>query len=207
MKKLLAIVLAAVLVLSAFAGCGKQTDTTAPNAENKEQTGTQSTTSDGGSLVIWVEKSFSEDVDKLFDERIQAFGQEKGVKVKAEFISATDYMTKLNAAVEAGNVPDLTLVNPYKVVSYYPGNPFSDVTDLVEEIDGQRPMFDALKNGTKIEGVNYFVPFYAASSLLFLRKDVFEAKGVALPTTWEELWDAAVAISDPDNGFDGLGMG
>lgn len=80
MKKLLAIVLAAVLVLSAFAGCGKQTDTTAPNAENKEQTGTQSTTSDGGSLVIWVEKSFSEDVDKLFDERIQAFGQEKGVK-------------------------------------------------------------------------------------------------------------------------------
>ena len=207
MKKLLAIVLAAVLVLSAFAGCGKQTDTTAPNAENKEQTGTQSTTSDGGSLVIWVEKSFSEDVDKLFDERIQAFGQEKGVKVKAEFISATDYMTKLNAAVEAGNVPDLTLVNPYKVVSYYPGNPFSDVTDLVEEIDGQRPMFDALKNGTKIEGVNYFVPFYAASSLLFLRKDVFEAKGVALPTTWEELWDAAVAISDPDNGFYGLGMG
>ena len=178
-----------------------------PAAENKEQTGTQSTTSDGGSLVIWVEKSFSEDVDKLFDERIQAFGQEKGVKVKAEFISATDYMTKLNAAVEAGNVPDLTLVNPYKVVSYYPGNPFSDVTDLVEEIDGQRPMFDALKNGTKIEGVNYFVPFYAASSLLFLRKDVFEAKGVALPTTWEELWDAAVAISDPDNGFYGLGMG
>ena len=163
MKKLLAIVLAAVLVLSAFAGCGKQTDTTAPNAENKEQTGTQSTTSDGGSLVIWVEKSFSEDVDKLFDERIQAFGQEKGVKVKAEFISATDYMTKLNAAVEAGNVPDLTLVNPYKVVSYYPGNPFSDVTDLVEEIDGQRPMFDAL--------------------------------------------NAAVAISDPDNGFYGLGMG
>lgn len=207
MKKLLAIVLAAALVLSAFAGCGKQTDTTAPNAENKEQTGTQSTTSDGGSLVIWVEKSFSEDVDKLFDERIQAFGQEKGVKVKAEFISATDYMTKLNAAVEAGNVPDLTLVNPYKVVSYYPGNPFSDVTDLVDEIDGQRPMFDALKNGTKIEGVNYFVPFYAASSLLFLRKDVFEAKGVALPTTWEELWDAAVAISDPDNGFYGLGMG
>ena len=57
MKKLLAIVLAAVLVLSAFAGCGKQTDTTAPNAENKEQTGTQSTTSDGGSLVIWVEIS------------------------------------------------------------------------------------------------------------------------------------------------------
>ena len=123
MKKLLAIILAAVMVLSIFAGCGKQTETAAPAGETKAQTAAEPAPAGGGSLVIWVEKSFSEDVDKLIDQRIQAFGQEKGVEVKAEFIGATDYMTKLNAAVEAGNVPDLTLANPYKVVSYYPSNP------------------------------------------------------------------------------------
>lgn len=207
MKKQLSIILVVAMVLSIFAGCGKQEATTAPSGESKGQAEVLATPSGGGSLTIWVEKSFSEEVDNLINERIQAFGQEKGVDVKAEFIGATDYMTKLNAAVEAGNVPDLTLANPYKVVSYYPNNPYSDVTDLVDEIDAQRPMFDALKNGTKIEGVNYFVPFYAASSLLFLRKDLFEAKGVALPTTWEELWAAAVAVSDPETGIYGLGMG
>ncbi len=247
MKKVLAWILVAAMAMSILTACGG-------TAEPQSSTGSANTPSGNGSLVIWVEKSFSEEVDKLIDERIQEFGERNGVEVKAEFIAATDYMTKLNAAVEAGNVPDLTLANPYKVVSYFPSNPYSDVTELVEEIDAQRPMipslkegtqiegvnyfvpfyaassllflrkdlfdakgiaipttweelWDAAKEGTQIEGVNYFVPFYAASSLLFLRKDLFDAKGIAIPTTWEELWDAAVAVSDPENGIYGLGMG
>lgn len=207
MKKLIAILLAAALAATLCTACGGGGGSSAAGSGTGPASSAQPAATGGGTLTIWVEKSFSEDVDKLIDERIQAFGQEKGVDVKAEFIAATDYMTKLNAAVEAGNVPDLTLANPYKVVSYYPNNPYSDVTDLVAEIDASRPMFDALKDGTKIEGVNYFVPFYAASSLLFLRKDLFDAKGIALPTTWEELWDAAVQVSDPASGIYGLGMG
>ncbi len=200
MKKVLAWILVAAMAMSILTACGG-------TADPQSSTESANTLSGNGSLVIWVEKSFSEEVDKLIDERIQEFGERNGVEVKAEFIAATDYMTKLNAAVEAGNVPDLTLANPYKVVSYFPSNPYSDVTELVEEIDAERPMIPSLKEGTQIEGVNYFVPFYAASSLLFLRKDLFDAKGIALPTTWEELWDAAVAVSDPENGIYGLGMG
>lgn len=203
MKKTLSLVLAVLMLLTALAACAPAPAPSDPSTSKDPGTPSES----GGSLVIWVEKSFSEDVDALISQRIDAFAQEYHVDVKAEFIAATDYMAKLNAAVEAHNVPDITLSNPYKVVSYYPNNPYSDVTDLVEEIDAQRPMLPALKDGTKIEGVNYFVPFYAASSLLFLRKDLFEAKGVALPTTWEELWDAAIAVSDPENGIYGLGMG
>lgn len=203
MKKVIAIVLAAALAATLCTACGGG----GASAAGSGAASSAQPAAAAGALTVWVEKSFSEEVDALIDERIQAFGQEKGVDVKAEFIAATDYMTKLNAAVEAGNVPDVTLANPYKVVSYYPNNPYADVTDLVAEIDAGRPMFDALKDGTKIEGVNYFVPFYAASSLLFLRKDLFDAKGIALPTTWEELWDAAVAVSDPANGIYGLGMG
>lgn len=202
MKKALAWILVFVMAMTTLAACG------GPNgSQTSSSQGGAEKPSGNGSLVLWVEKSFSEEVDKLIDERIQEFGTQNGVEVKAEFIAATDYMTKLNAAVEAGNVPDLTLANPYKVVSYFPSNPYSDVTALVDEIDAQRPMIPSLKEGTKIEGVNYFVPFYAASSLLFLRKDLFDAKGIALPTTWEELWDAAIAVSDPENGIYGLGMG
>ena len=208
MKKLMALLLACIMVLSMLAGCGIGKSATAENAEfQSDQVLKENKKQGKGSLVIWVEKSFSEEVDKLIDERIQAFGAEKGIEIKAEYISAIDYMTKLNAAVEAGNVPDVTLINPYKAVNYYPNLPFSDVTDLVEEIDAQRSMFSALKDGTKIEGVNYFVPFYAASSLLFLRKDLFDAKNIPLPTTWEELWEAAIKVSDPENGIYGLGMG
>ena len=202
MKKFLSLLLSAAMVTTMLTACGGTASSTTSTAS-----ASGSSTASGGTLSIWVEKSFSEDVDQLINERIEAFSEEYGVQVRAEFIAATDYMTKLNAAVEAGNVPDITLSNPYKVVSYYPNIPYSDVTDLVDELDAERPMFEALKEGTKIEGVNYFVPFYAADSLLFVRTDLFEEAGVDLPTTWEELWDAAVAVSDPDNGVYGLGIG
>ena len=202
MKKFLSLLLSAAMVTTMLTACGGTASSTTSTAS-----ASGSSTASGGTLSIWVEKSFSEDVDQLINERIEAFSEEYGVQVSAEFIAATDYMTKLNAAVEAGNVPDITLSNPYKVVSYYPNIPYSDVTDLVDELDAERPMFEALKEGTKIEGVNYFVPFYAADSLLFVRTDLFEEAGVDLPTTWEELWDAAVAVSDPDNSVYGLGIG
>ena len=202
MKKFLSLLLSAAMVTTMLTACGGTASSTTSTAS-----ASGSSTVSGGTLSIWVEKSFSEDVDQLINERIEAFSEEYGVQVSAEFIAATDYMTKLNAAVEAGNVPDITLSNPYKVVSYYPNIPYSDVTDLVDELDAERPMFEALKEGTKIEGVNYFVPFYAADSLLFVRTDLFEEAGVDLPTTREELWDAAVAVSDPDNGVYGLGIG
>lgn len=202
MKKFLSLLLSAAMVTTMLTACGGTASSTTSTAS-----ASGSSTASGGTLSIWVEKSFSEDVDQLINERIEAFSEEYGVQVSAEFIAATDYMTKLNAAVEAGNVPDITLSNPYKVVSYYPNIPYSDVTDLVDELDAERPMFEALKEGTKIEGVNYFVPFYAADSLLFVRTDLFEEAGVDLPTTREELWDAAVAVSDPDNSVYGLGIG
>lgn len=209
MKKFVSLVLASLLLLSALTACSGNNEASVPSGRQPEKSDNQpaSSTGETKSLVIWVEKSFSEDVDKLLNDRINAFSEEYSVNVQAEFIGATDYMTKLNAAVEAGNVPDITLMNPYKTVSYYPNNPFSDVTDLVEEIHADRPMYEAAVNGTKIEGVNYYVPFYAASSLLFLRKDIFDAANVPIPTTWEELWDAAVAVANPSEGIYGLGMG
>ncbi|MBI9094028.1 MAG: extracellular solute-binding protein [Sphaerochaeta sp.] len=159
------------------------------------------------SLTIWVEKSFSNDANYLMEKRIEAYGKEKGVKVSAEFISAIDFMTKLNAAIEAGNTPDVVSANFYKVLSYGSNNPFMDVSDLMEEINDYRTFLNSTYQGTKIEGKNYYIPFNASSDLLFLRKDIFDAKGVAIPTTWDELFDAAIAVSDPDNGVYGFGMG
>ena len=146
MKKFLSLLLSAAMVTTMLTACGGTASSTTSTAS-----ASGSSTASGGTLSIWVEKSFSEDVDQLINERIEAFSEEYGVQVSAEFIAATDYMTKLNAAVEAGNVPDITLSNPYKVVSYYPNIPYSDVTDLVDELDAERPMFEALKEGTKIE--------------------------------------------------------
>ena len=158
-------------------------------------------------LVIWVEKSFSDTANTSIENRIKQFSVETGVNIKYEFISAVDFMTKLNAAIEAGNVPDITTGAPHKVLSYYPNNPYYDVTDIVNQIDIKRPIFISMKDGTKVAGKNYFVPYTSSSAMLFLRKDIFDAKAVRYPSTWDELFEAAKKVSDPAKGIYGFGMG
>lgn len=189
MKKLLASGICLLLVTGLLFAAGSQ-----------EQTPKRS-------VRIWVEKSFSDDANMLMEKRIEQFSSDSGISAKYEFINALDLMTKLNAAIEAGRAPDIVSANLYKVLSYGDNNPFLDVTSWIEEVNKSRPMFDSLVTGTKITGKNYFVPFYNSSTLLYLRKDIFDKKGVAIPKTWDELLEAAKQVSDPENGVYGFGMG
>lgn len=203
-KKMMALVLTAVMSLS-LAACGEKGDTGAAPASD----GSAEVQNTGKELTIWVEKVFSDDANTAMENRIKQFGEETGIKVNYEFIGATDFMTKLNAAIEAGtNVPDITTSAVTKVLNYYPDIPYRDVTDLVEEVHGERPYFQSIYEGNKIDGKNYFVPYTSSSCMMFVRKDKLAEKGITgMPTTWEEVFEVAAQVSDPDNGFYGLGIG
>ena len=47
------------------------------------------------------------------------------------------------------------------------------------------------------DGVQYLIPMSAESSILIYRKDIFDEKGLAVPTTFEELEATAAALNDP----------
>lgn len=201
-KKWMALTLAAVMTLSpaACGGVGK-TDTASRDSATAQNAGKE--------LTIWVEKVFSDDANTAMENRLQKFSEETGIKVSYEFIGATDFITKLNAAIEAGtNVPDITTSAVTKVLNYYPDIPYKDVTDLVEEIHEERPYFQSIYEGNKIDGKNYFVPYTSSSCMMFVRKDKLEEKGITkMPETWDEVFEVAEQVSDPDNGFYGLGIG
>ena len=198
-KRWLAAALAATMALSLTA-CGDSGE------EKKAEGGKKEADKE---LTVWVEKVFSDDANTAMQERLDAFAEESGIKVKYEFIGATDFMTKLNAAIEAGsNVPDITTSAVTKVVNYYPNIPYKDVSDIVNNINEERPYFEAVYEGTKIDGKHYFVPMTSSSTMMFVRKDKLEEKGITeLPKTWDEVFEVAEQISDPDNGFYGLGIG
>ena len=211
MKKFLAIILALSMLLC-FAACGAEkapaattaaaaaaeAATTAPAAEKTEKT-----------LTVWIEKIFSDEANEHMQKRVEAFGSEKGVKVTVELVPVADFVTKLNAAIEAGvGVPDVISADATRLVNYYPNIPCYDVSEMVNEINADRPYFTAAYEGTKIGDAHYFVPFCSSTTLMFIRKDKLEAAGIKeMPTTWDEVVTAARAVSDPANDFYGLGMG
>lgn len=213
MKKILAVLLAAVMSLSLVTGCSSGNGGTPSSAAPASSGNAPQASSDAGSsepkkLTVWVEKIFSDDANAAMEEHLKQYASENNVDMSVEFIAATDFMTKLNAAIEAKQVPDVTTGAVTKVMSYYPNLPYMDVTDLVSEVSSDRKYFDSISTGTQIDGKNYFVPYTSSSCVMFVRKDLLEAKGITeIPSTWEEVFAAAEAVADPANGVYGLGIG
>ncbi len=199
MKKLIAIVLTVAMLAATLISCGKTNDT---NTEAGANTG------DAGTLTVWTEKIFSEEANKMYEDRIQEFAKLKGITIKSEFIAAVDFMKNLNATIEAGNVPDITTSAPTKVLSYYPNNPYADMTELVNKINTERPYFDAVYEGNKIDNKFYFAPMTSSSALMFIRKDKMQEQGITEePKTWNDVIELARKLSAPDQEFYGLGIG
>ena len=124
MKKALSLVLALLMVLSmtACGSSGTETPSAAPAATNGE---TAATAAAGEkTLTVWVEKIFSDDANNYMVERVQQYGKDKGVNVTCELVAVTDFVTKLNAAIEAGvGVPDVISADATRLVNYYPDIP------------------------------------------------------------------------------------
>lgn len=222
-KKLWALMMAAAVTVYAV-GCGNGKDPSkipqTPAQENspkvEEDAGEAGTAENvgaadhtGKTISVWIEKIFNDDANAAMEARLKQFGEEHDVKVNVELIGATDFMTKLNATIEAGqNVPDIISSSTTKVLNYYPNIPCLDVSGLVEEINAQRPYLDSALEGTQIGGVHYYVPYDSSSCVMFIRKDKLEEAGITkMPATWDEVFETAKAINDPANDFYGLGMG
>lgn len=200
-KKLLSMVLAGTMIFS-LAACGS-------NNESEKSSSDISQGDEKKSVTIWVEKIFSDEANAKIEERLKEYEKEKNVTVNYEMVPATDFVTKLNAAIEAGqSVPDIISADTTKVLNYYPNIPCKDVTDLVNKINGERPYLEASYEGTKIDDKYYYVPFYSSSALMFIRKDKLAEAGITeMPATWDEVFEVAEKVSDPENDFYGLAIG
>ncbi|MDC7222365.1 MAG: extracellular solute-binding protein [Spirochaetales bacterium] len=67
-------------------------------------------------------------------------------------------------------------------------------------------LIESIRNALSYEGSLYALPFYAESSMLYYRTDLFEQAGITMPAepTWEEVARFAAAIHDPANGVYGI---
>lgn len=92
-------------------------------------------------------------------------------------------------------------------------------------ISSLQPMYNALSQAEKdaydiddimptvrealtVNGQIYALPFYAETSILFYRKDLFKANGITVPDepTWQQVYDWAAKLNDPSNGFYGIAI-
>ena len=140
---------------------------------------------------------------------IPAFEKETGIKVQLETYGEDQLFQKLSVEFTAsgGSGIDVFSTRPPQEGAMMQKNGWYE--DLAPYI-AKDPDYDfadfkpATIEGTRFNGVQICIPATTEVEALFYRKDIFEAKGLKPPTTFEEMEELAKALYDPANDFCGF---
>lgn len=188
--KPIALVAASLVVLT---GCAQPAETTAPAPVSTEEV----ETSDIAGTTVRVTLAnhvWTESIKGL----IPLFEEEYGVTVEltqlAEDQLSDQYNVKLNAGTDE---IDVMMYRPLQENKLFASNGYlADISELAGEatdwdLGDFQPGPAAL---TSFEGALVGVPIITERTVLYYRKDLLEAAGLSVPTTLEELDEAAAAI-------------
>jgi len=155
-------------------------------------------------------QEYFKEVETAFDAEVQKFAQLTGTKIENNRINEDtgQVVTKMDAAVKAGNPPDIAYFDRFVPELYQLGD-IVDVSDVVGQIsDAYGAPEDNVKINTTVGDKFYGIPYSTQGAGWFARKDWLADKGVKIGDikTFEDLRDAALEISDPSKNRYGWGM-
>lgn len=124
------------------------------------------------------------------------------ITVKYEAIDWDTMMEKLNVVLTGGEVPDVATVDLTWVPKYAALGAFADLKALSGGNLNSVPWDQAYTAGA-LKAITYNDQIIAALYdfdvyALYYRADMFEQKGIQVPTNWDELLAAALALHEGD---------
>lgn len=208
--KLISLVLALVMVLGLFAGCGTKTmeEAKAPTAANVEITADDTTVApaaESGSITlgIWPEDTQTEAIAVHENTYVPAFNalHPDVEAIPAYYKYSPDTYVALATAGNAPTVFESWYTEPEKLIR---NGLVKDITDILEEkgwLDSMSPAIRDLLSDD--DGRVYGVPRDAYSLGLMINIPLFEQAGlvnddgtVKYPTTWEEVYEYSKIIRE-----------
>ena len=205
MKKLIALLLALVMVLS-LAACSVETveeapATEAPVAEAPAATeAAPAAPAAATEISLWTYPIGGWGNQETVDGLLAAFEAETGIKVSVEYLNYTDGDDKVNTAIEAGAAPDLIMEGPERLVANWGEKGLMvDLSDILvaEDVAELNPAALAACYGTN--GAIYEYPLVMTAHCMAINKTVFEAAGAMQylneeTHTWNSVADFLAAV-------------
>ncbi len=172
-KRIIAVLMCALMVVSLAAGCGKKTSGSNGNVTLKWAIWDESTTQYWG------------DIKKAYEE------SHKGVTIQMVDLGSTDYMTVL-ATELSGSGSDFDVVTIKDVPGYatlVQKNAIIALDDYIKKDKVDLAKFAGATDQVLVNGKLYELPFRNDFWVIFYNKDIFDRAGVPYPTndmTWDE---------------------
>ncbi len=165
---------------------------------------------DGGdgesqALTIWANTAFVGDGDSPLQQAADAFAEEHDVEITLQGVAANDLAPNLITTVSGGRGPDVAIVDSSFIPQLAAGEVIQDVTDRAGDLEGD--FHEGAWQYSQYQGQQFGLPVDSSNTALFYNVQMLEDAGVEVPTTWEELVDAATALTDPENDQYGYMLG
>ncbi|SEQ37069.1 ABC transporter substrate-binding protein [Microlunatus flavus] len=157
------------------------------------------------SIKVWIVEDLPDRVaatQRIVDD----FTRSSGVQVQLVAVAEDQFNQLLLSSAAAGTLPDVVGGVPLGQVRTMSSNELLDPAATAAVLDdlGRDTFTRQALDLTSDRGTPLAVPSEAWTQLLLYRKDLFDAKGLAAPTTYESVRAAAQALKTPDqSGFIG----
>ncbi|MBU1360575.1 MAG: ABC transporter substrate-binding protein [Gammaproteobacteria bacterium] len=168
-----------------------------------------------GSLAVWTPPARAVELSiscgavgrelELCKQGAEAWAQQSGhsVRIVSTPNSATERLA-LYQQLLAGASPEIDV---YQIDVVWPGILARNLVDLAPYAKGaQDAHFRSIVANNTVDGKLVAMPFYTDAGVLFYRQDLLDKYGIAVPTTWQQMTDAAKTIQAGERraGVDGL---
>ncbi len=201
MKKILALLLAAMMVFS-LAACGNKADTPASNppAENStpaEQPNTPDQPSGDKIDINVIAAEYGQNTKQWWADFQKEFNAAyDNINLTVEVVSWNDIYTVVNTRLGGNNAPDILNIDVF--ADYQADDLLLPAKDYVSD-ETYAKFYEAFLDQSVVDGTVWAIPDLASARAMYYNVDILEAAGVEVPTTWDELRAACEAIKAYDS--------
>ena len=192
MKRAIAALLTGILALGLMTGCGN---------ENGENSGNNSSSAeDGEVLTMMLNGADSDAYVEGYRKIINAFNEnnEYGVTIEPEFVSNSDYKTKLTTMMASDSEPDIIFTWELGYLENFVKG--GKITNLTPYLDKDTEWKDSFNSGTleqeTYDGDVYGIPTAQCMAVMYYNKRIFEENNLEVPTTYEEYRNVCDTLKD-----------
>jgi N,N'-diacetylchitobiose transport system substrate-binding protein len=183
-KKSVAVTAVAAL-LGMTSACGSDSDASTENSGGGPKT---------ADIVVWLNGADTPQeardwLKKTFEE------QNPGSTLTIEEQEWDGLVERLTTALSSEDqTPDVVEVGNTQAPTFTTVGAFSDLTGDLEDLGGD-DLLEGFVEGATVDGKTYAVPYYAGSTYVFYRKDLFQQAGIeGVPSTMDEFVDTAITL-------------
>ncbi|MBP1756370.1 MAG: bacterial extracellular solute-binding protein, family 1 [Firmicutes bacterium] len=199
-KKMIAMALVMLIVVSAFAGCSKDTgkteDGTKTGSENAGSTEDQS----GAPTEVTMWGSWGGDQVGQLESQLKTYNESQ-TKYHITYAVQDSMEEKLLTAIVSNEAPDVVLWDRFNTGVYAPKGALAPLDELVkaDSIDLTK-FYEPAVDELTYDGKLYGIPLTVDSRVLFYNKAMFAEAGIdpATITDWESLRQAAIKLTKRD---------